>query len=222
MSDFYADAQVRGAQATLARLQKVVPDAVILGGWAIYLYTRGQRSTDVDIAVDFGGLGRLQQEFGAGLRKNNNLRKYELILDRVEVDVLVGHFSNAVIPVEDVLEPTRALAGFRVMSPEGLLAMKLCAWLDRIGRTKGDKDEADVLSLLAALSFDWPHYQTIIGKAHGKYRTLLPGSLARLVSSAEIRRTWQFVKVNGKPIVTSANDWMRLKSEIAAKVPRGL
>ena len=72
MSDFYRDAQVRGAQAVLARLQNVVPDAVILGGWAIYLYARGQRSTDVDICVDFGGLGQLQREFGPALTRNNN------------------------------------------------------------------------------------------------------------------------------------------------------
>src|SRR3989304_5248194 len=91
VNDFYRDAQVRGAGAGLTRLQRVVPDAVILGGWAVYLYARGQRSTDVDIAVDFGGLGQLQREFGPALTRNSNLRKYELIIDRVEVDIFVGN-----------------------------------------------------------------------------------------------------------------------------------
>lgn len=222
MNDFYRDEQVRGAQSVLARLQQIVPDAVILGGWAVFLYTGGQRSTDVDIAVDFPSLGRLQQEFGAALTKNPNLRKYELIIDRVEVDVLVVHFSNAGIPIEELLEPTVSITGFRVMSAEGLLAMKLCAWIDRAGRPKGDKDEADVLSMLSVITFDWEQYRTITSKAHTKYLQLLPGALARLASSAEIRQTWAFIKVHGTPTVTSAAQWKRLKTRIAAEVPRGL
>ncbi len=222
MNDFYRDAQVRGAEAVLARLQRVVPDAVILGGWAVYLYARGQRSTDVDIAVDFGGLGRLQQEFGPALTRNSNLRRYELIIERVEVDIFVEHLSNSGVAIEELIEPSRTMMGFRVINPEGLLILKLCAWIDRQGRTKGDKDEADVLSLLSATPIDWTRYRAIIAKAHGKYLTLLPGAIARLVSSAEVRRTWQFVKVNGEATVASAPQWKRLKEEIAAKVPRGL
>ena len=164
MSEFYRDAQVRGAQAVLARLQSVVPDAVILGGWAVYLYARGQRSTDVDIFVDFGGLGQLQQEFGPALTRNNNLRKYELIIDRVEVDVFVEHLSNSGVAIEELVEPTRPMMGFRVINPEGLLVLKLCAWIDRQGRTKGDKDEADVLSLLAVTPIDWTRYRAIIAE----------------------------------------------------------
>ena len=222
MSEFYRDAQVRGAQAVLARLQKVVPDAIILGGWAVYLYARGQRSTDVDIFVDFGGLGQLQREFGPTLTRNTNPRKYELIIDRVEVDVFVEHLSNSGVAIEELVEPSRMMMGFRVINPEGLLVLKLCAWIDRQGRTKGDKDEADVLSLLAVTPIDWTRYRAISAKAHGKYLDLLPGAVARLVSSAEVRRTWQFIKVNGEATVTSAPQWKRLKAELAAKVPRGL
>ena len=184
MNDFYRDAQVRGAQAVLARLQKVVPDAIILGGWAVYLYARGQRSTDVDIFVDFGGLGQLQREFGPTLTRNTNPRKYELIIDRVEVDVFVEHLSNSGVAIEELVEPSRMMMGFRVINPEGLLVLKLCAWIDRQGRTKGDKDEADVLSLLAVTPIDWTRYRAISAKAHGKYLDLLPGAVARLVSSA--------------------------------------
>lgn len=221
MNDYYRDAQVRGAEAVLARLQRVVPDAIILGGWAVYLYAHGQRSTDIDIFVDFGGLGQLQREFGPALTRNNNLRKYELILDRVEVDIFVGHLSNSGVPIEELVEPSRTIMGFRVINPEGLLVLKLCAWIDRQGRTKGDKDEADVLSLLAATPIDWTRYRALLAKAHGRYLALLPGAVARLVSSAEVRRTWQFITVNGEATVTSAAQWKRLKEELAAKVPRG-
>ncbi|MGC8633509.1 MAG: hypothetical protein ACP5VP_02400 [Candidatus Limnocylindrales bacterium] len=222
MSEFYRDDQVRGAQTMLAKLQQLVPSAVILGGWAVYLYAQGQRSSDVDIAVDFESFSRLQRAFPGQISKNNNLRKYELKADGVEVDILVVHFSNAGIPVEHLIEPTQQRMGFRVMSPEGLLAMKLCAWIDRSGRPKGDKDEADVLSLLSAIAFDWDHYQNIITHADAYYAERLPGAVARLVSSAELRRTWQFVKVNGQATVTSQAQWKALKQELAGVVPRGL
>ena len=222
MTDFYRDDQTKAAQSVLARLQKIVPEAVILGGWAVFLYTHGQRSTDVDIAVDFPSFGRLQQDFGSLITKNNNLRKYELILDRVEIDILVVHFSNAGIPIEALIEPTRSLSGFRVMSPEGLLAMKLCAWIDRTGRPKGDKDEADVLSLLSVIPMDWGHYREILTKAEAKYRKLLPGVIARVVSSAEVRQNWRFMKVNGKAVVTNREQWKKLKSDLVVKVPKGI
>ncbi|HEY5475640.1 MAG TPA: hypothetical protein VIK11_02895 [Tepidiformaceae bacterium] len=69
---------------------------------------------------------------------------------------------------------------------------------------------------------DWPRYRAIIAKADSRYLALVPGAIADLVSSAEVRRTWQFIKVNGEAMVTSAPQWKRLKEELAAKVPRGL
>jgi hypothetical protein len=138
------------------------------------------------------------------------------------VDVFVEHLSNSGVAIEELVEPSRLMMGFRVINPEGLLVLKLCAWIDRQGRTKGDKDEADVLSLLAVTPIDWTRYRGIIAKAHGTYLARLPGAIARLVSSAEVRRTWQFIKVNGEATVTSAPQWKRLKEELAAKVPRGL
>lgn len=222
MSEFYRDDQVRAAQSVLARLQRVAPDAVILGGWAVYLYAHGQRSHDVDIAVDFDSFSHLQREFGALITKNNNLRKYELVIDGAEVDILVVHFSNAGIPIEHLLEPTQRIGGFRVMSPEGLLAMKMCAWIDRVNRPKGDKDEADVLSLLSSVDLDWDRYRSVIAKADQPYRGRLPGAIARLISSAEVRQTWRYVKVDGRATVSNAAQWKILKTEVATAVPRGL
>jgi hypothetical protein len=140
----------------------------------------------------------------------------------VEVDVFVEHVSNSGVAIEELVEPSRTMMGFRVINPEGLLVLKLCAWIDRQGRTKGDKDEADVLSLLAVTPIEWTRYRAMIAKAQGKYLALLPGAIARLVSSAEVRRTWQFIELNGEATVTSAPQWTRFKARIAARVPRGL
>lgn len=222
MTDFFRDQQTRQAEAVLRRLRIIVPDAVVLGGWAVYLYARGQRSIDVDIAVSFEGLSRLQGEFGTDVRRNPNLPKYELVTDGVEVDIFVEHLSNAGVPIQELVQPSHRRMGFRVINPEGLLVLKLCAWLDRRNRPKGDKDEADILSLLSAVEIDWDRYGAMIGKAHGRHRELLPGAIARLVSSAEVRGTWKYIRVRDRPAARTPAHWKRFKERLAATVPRGL
>jgi hypothetical protein len=139
----------------------------------------------------------------------------------VEVDVFVEHLSNSGVAIEELVEPFRTMMGFRVINPEGLLVLKLCAWIDRQGRTKGDKDEADVLSLLAVT----PHRLDALPGDHREGPRQVPGAPARRHRPpgvpAEVRRTWQFIKVDGEATVTSAPQWKRLKEQIAAKVPRG-
>jgi hypothetical protein len=221
VTDFYRDDQTRSAQSMLMRLREIVPDAIILGGWAVFLYTRGQRSNDVDIAVDFADLGRIQAAFPGQVTRNNNLRKYELKDGGVEVDILVAHLSNAGIPVELLLEPTSSLAGFRVMSPEGLLAMKMCAWMDRRHTPKGLKDEADAVSLLSVVDIDWTRYESIIASAEPKYAGQFPGSVARLVLSMDQRASWRYIKVNGENTVAAAAAWKALRQRLGALIPRG-
>ena len=145
MSEFYRDEQTRKAEAVLHKLHEIVPDAIIIGGWAAFLYGGGQRSTDVDIAVQFVAFSKLQRAFGNAIEKKPHLSKYEMKLDGVSIDILVEYYSDPGIPIELLLEPHRTISGFQVMSPEGLLALKVCAWQDRRNRTKGDKDESDVL-----------------------------------------------------------------------------
>jgi len=131
----------------------------LVGGWAVYLYTKALKSKDIDLIVDYGTLERLGREHP--LKKNMRLRKYELLLDEVEVDIYVPFFSRLGIPVEEVTARETVLEGFRVPGPEVLLILKQAAEVERAGSVKGLKDRIDILALLIRADIDWNSYKTL-------------------------------------------------------------
>lgn len=223
MTQFYADAITRESEDLLRRLRTIAPDAVVLGGWATFLLAGGQRSRDVDVAVTPSELTALQREFGAGLTKNMNLRKYEVTQNGIDLDILVSFFSNPGIPIEEVMDRTRVIEGFHVVSPEGLLLLKLCAWIDRQGRPKGDKDEVDVITLLRTIEMDWDAYRRYTGLAEPSYRRQLEGAIGRLIVAASIRRNWRaLLDEHGRPAVTSEHAWRREMDRVRPRIPTDL
>ena len=119
---------------------------VLIGGWAVYLYTQTLKSKDIDIIVDFTELSRLKEYYP--IYKNDRLKKYEAVNGEVQIDIYLPYFSNLGLPVEVLLRETQTIDGFTVVTIEYLLAMKLFT-LSRRGRSpKGRKDFLDILSLL--------------------------------------------------------------------------
>ncbi|OGG12415.1 hypothetical protein A2875_01435 [Candidatus Gottesmanbacteria bacterium RIFCSPHIGHO2_01_FULL_46_14] len=49
---------------------------VLIGGWAVWLYTHALKSKDIDIVVTRADLGKLGKDFP--LIKNARLKKYEI------------------------------------------------------------------------------------------------------------------------------------------------
>lgn len=221
MTDFYHESQTLPAEQALRELHRVVPEAVILGGWAVFLYAQGQKSTDVDIAVDYAQLGRLKSEYGAAVTKTTHLSKYFLELNKVEVDILVMKLSDTGVRIEDCIEPVRSLAGFRVVSPEGLLALKMCAWIDRRPTPKGQKDEADVIAVLMSIEINWDRYAEIVSKATRHYARDLPGAINRLLENAGTRQSWRYTKRHGQFPIRSPKEWGDMKKGLLKNVPRG-
>ena len=85
----------------------------LIGGWATYLWTRQQKSKDIDIVLDsVGDLDLLKTE--GNLRKNENLRKYEIKHGEVDVDVYVPYYSRLSIPPEEIREHTTQIEGYAV------------------------------------------------------------------------------------------------------------
>src|SRR3989344_4490106 len=72
---------------------------ILIGGWAVYLFTKQQKSKDIDIVV---GINELEKLKGGGLGKNDNLKKYEIKKEEIDVDIYVEHYSKLAIPVEDI------------------------------------------------------------------------------------------------------------------------
>jgi hypothetical protein len=159
--EFWHDVLIEKSWAVLLELRKRY-EFILLGGWAVYLYTKALKSKDIAIIVDYNTLGLMGRELP--LKKNERLKKYELLISDVEVDVYVPYFSNLGIPVEDVAANIRVLEGFKVPTPEVLLILKQAAEVERAGSVKGLKDRIDILALLIYSEIDFNTYLSLVNK----------------------------------------------------------
>jgi len=136
---------------------------ILIGGWAAYLYTGQHKSKDIDIIIpDFNNLEVLKREYN--LIKNDNLRKYEIKMDEIEIDIYLPYYSRLSIPLEDVLNKTENVMGFSVVSPEVLLVLKQGAEIDRRDSVKGQKDRIDIMTLLSYSKVDFNKYMLLLKK----------------------------------------------------------
>lgn len=122
---------------------------VLIGGWAVWLYTHQLKSKDIDLIVEFDQLAKLKKDFD--LAKNDRLKKYEIVLDEIHIDVYVPHYSQLGAEVNQ----TTIVDGFTVPPPETLIALKLVAYRSRANSPKGRKDLIDIVSLLSLPHLNW-------------------------------------------------------------------
>lgn len=126
---------------------------VLIGGWAVWLYTKQLKSKDIDIVVDLGQLGKLSEDFD--LVKNERLSKYEIRQEEIQIDVYTPFYSKLGVAAEDLIKFANNVDGFRVPPPEILLNLKLVAYQGRKGSDKGRKDLLDMVSLLCLPNLKW-------------------------------------------------------------------
>ena len=134
-------------------------DFILIGGWAIYLWTKQQKSKDIDIVVNIEELQKLKAE---NLSKNDHLKKYEIKTGEIDIDIYVSHFSKLAVAPENLEKYARDVEGFRVISQEVLLVLKQGAYEDRKNSTKGEKDKIDILSLLFFSDINLKHYKSVL------------------------------------------------------------
>lgn len=137
-------------------------DFILIGGWAVYLYTKSLKSRDIDFICDYELLQKLKSRYD--LVKNDRLKKYEIHMGEFDVDIYVPFFSDLGIPVEDLQKHVRVVEGFRVLDPEALLILKQKAYSERAASAKGEKDKIDIFSLLfkSTASFDIEKYLVLL------------------------------------------------------------
>lgn len=174
--DYYRDIIT---QQSWAALQSLVQEHsfVLIGGWAVWLWTKRLKSKDIDIVIDFTQLSKLKQKYP--LTKNDRLKKYEIVDRSVSIDIYVPHWSIVGIPAEDLLPMAVPREGFRVAPPEALLITKQIAYQSRAGSSKGRKDLVDIISLLLLDDFNWQSYHNITKK----YDPTLSHTLSLLLAS---------------------------------------
>jgi hypothetical protein len=158
---FYNDIITQKSFAYLQSLRKKY-EFILIGGWAVYVYSKSLKSKDVDIIVDYAVLARIKET--NEIFKNERLRKYEINIGNFDVDIYIPHYSEIGIAVEEIKKHVVNKKGFNVPVLEVLLLMKLFAWHNRRGSSKGQKDELDIFSLALLPEFNWKKYVKFVEK----------------------------------------------------------
>ncbi len=156
-------------------------DFVVIGGWAAYLHTKTLKSKDIDIVVNFDTLEKMGMEYK--LKKNFNLKKYEIIIDEISVDIYVPFFSDLVIPVNSLEEYYTKIEGIKVVVPEVLLILKQQAEAERRDSVKGQKDRSDIINLLINSNIDLKIYSQLVKKYNLEHH---PIRLKEIIRDAKI------------------------------------
>jgi hypothetical protein len=159
MPEFYHDLITEKSFKVLQDLKKKF-NFILIGGWAIYLYTKALKSKDIDIVVDYIELEKFKREFE--IFKNERLRKYEIKIEEIDIDIYLPHFSDLKFPLEKIKDHIQSIEGFKVPIPEILLILKVATYFERRGTTKGEKDFLDIFTLIKNGKIDWQKYKELI------------------------------------------------------------
>jgi len=160
--DFWNDISTRKSWELLKILNKKL-HFVVIGGWGIYLWTHALKSKDVDVLLTtWDDLEKIKENYEP--KKNDRLKKYEIIVSDIDVDIYLPHYSQMVIPCDQLITMATVKEGFKVLKPEPLLILKQQALLDRKDSIKGQKDRVDILSLLLFMTIDFKEYRQLLEK----------------------------------------------------------
>ncbi len=158
---FYNDIITQRSFAYLQSMKKKYK-FILIGGWAVYLYSKSLKSKDIDIIVDYDVLDSIKES--DEIFKNERLRKYEINTGNFHDGIYVPYHSELGIDVTEIQNHVVNKEGFCAPALEILLLMKLFAWHNRRGSNKGQKDELDIFSLAFLPEFNWKKYLEFVKK----------------------------------------------------------
>lgn len=153
---------------------------ILIGGWAVFLYTKTLKSKDIDIIIDYNELAKLKKDFS--VFKNERLKKYEIKIKEIDIDIYLPFYSQLILPTQDIKKYTQHQEGFIVPTPEILLILKVDVLKQRQASIKGRKDLLDIFSLFKDDLIDWQKYQKIVKKYNLK---TLNTNLKKIIASTK-------------------------------------
>lgn len=160
--EFWNDEIIGKSWLKLIEFRKEI-DFVLIGGWAIYIYTKLQKSKDIDIIVNYSVLRQLKADYV--FNKNERLKKYEIKLeDGLAICVYTPNYSKLTVPIKDIMDNVVMHEGFRIPKQEILLLLKLGAFVDRKYSIKGIKDSIDILGLVFFSDIDFELLKNLINR----------------------------------------------------------
>src|SRR3989344_794789 len=161
--DYWNDILTEKSWQILMRLKNENFDFIVIGGWAAYLWTKLHKSKDIDVVIkENKDLDFLKKNYD--LRKNDNLRKYEVKFEEIDLDIYAPYYSKLAIPVEEIKKYSTKIQGFYVVNSEVLLILKQGAEKDREFSIKGEKDRIDIISLVFYSEINFKEYHKLIEK----------------------------------------------------------
>lgn len=159
--NFYHNIIIQKSWKLLISLRKNY-QFILIGGWAVFLYTKALKSKDIDIVTEFSELEKLKDEFF--VTKNSRLKKYEAKVEGIDIDIYLPYYSNPGLPAEDLKKFSLNLEGFNVPEVEVLAILKQKALTARADTVKGRKDLIDLVGLFKQGEFDFRKYKRLIYK----------------------------------------------------------
>lgn len=158
---FYNDIITQNSFVYLQNLKKKYK-FILIGGWAVFLYSKSLKSKDIDIIIDYDVLAEFKEM--EEVFKNERLSKYEINTGNFDIDIYIPYYSKLGIDIEEIKKSAIQKEGFFVPILEILFLMKLFAWHNRRGSSKGQKDELDIFSLAFLPEFDWKKYLKFVNR----------------------------------------------------------
>lgn len=155
---YYHDLITQKSWQLLQNLKKKY-DFVLIGGWAVYLYSQTLKSKDIDLILNYSQLEKLKEDFP--VVKNDRLKKYEAKTEETDIDIYLPYYSELGLPVEEINKYTVLLEGFKVPELEILVLLKTKAFQERKDSVKGRKDLLDLVSLLRLEAFNFQKLKDI-------------------------------------------------------------
>jgi len=137
---------------------------ILIGGWAVFLYTHSLKSKDIDVICSYEELQQWREKYE--LSKNGRLKKYEIKIGGIDIDIYLPYYSQFPLPIKVIEKHTKKREGFIVPRIEILLILKQGAYQARRGSSKGEKDKIDILSLLLSQEMDLDFYLELIKEYH--------------------------------------------------------
>jgi len=199
------------SQTILFKLKGKI-DFVLIGGWACWFYAKTVKSKDIDFYIDFEDFFKLQRKFseqGIFITLNKKLKKYQAKIDEIDIDIYTPHYCPLLIPCKDVFFEKwfQVIEGFKVISPEPLLALKLHAEENRNQTIKGFKDRVDILSLLSKLDLN----KALLSKLEMRYRIKCKERIKEIIKESNEEYSYFF------PEADNLRKLKKLKNELLKK-----
>lgn len=166
----------------VAEIQEWFPEGIaFIGGIAVYAHAAASgmakfaaMSHDADFMIslpDFADLRDVEV-----LTPNRRLGKQQFSKAGFEFDVYVEGQHGLPIPADEAIAASELRSDLRVACAEHLLILKLKAYEDRKGSSKGEKDEDDLIRLLL-LHNTWR--SELLVRITDEMRTLLASVVTR-------------------------------------------